>query len=239
MLIKALCDYYDVLDSMNKTLPTGYSKVKIHFLICLSPDGVIAKIVDRTKDGKEPKEYLFPLRTEKSAIESNIVEHRGRYIFGLNYDKKKDVFTDVDKTNKAKKSHAAFRDKNIEYFQDLDSGIISAYKLFLKKWTPENEGFAFCLSDHVNELLQDDPILKHKWETTILDDGVEEKYGQCAIYGDNKNIARIHNSIKGLSKGMSSGNKLVCCDNKCDWSYGNKQAYNSNISSEAMKKYTE
>lgn len=255
MLINALCDYYDVLASMNKTLPPGYSYVKIHFLICLTTDGIIDEIVDIRKDGKTPKEYLFPLRTEKPGIESNIVEHRGKYIFGLNYDKKEDVFTDVDKTDKAKISHTAFKKKNTEFFKDLDSEIITAYKLFLKKWIPEKEfnnkelykikdsyenaGFAFCLSGHVNELLQDDFILKQKWETANPDDGAEASYEQCAVYGENKKIAKLHNKIKGLRGGSTTGSVLVGYNNQCDCSYGNEQAFNSNISLEAMKKYTE
>ena len=31
MLIKALCDYYDMLSAAEKVLPEGYSKVKIHY----------------------------------------------------------------------------------------------------------------------------------------------------------------------------------------------------------------
>ena len=39
MLISALCDYYDILAEKGKVLPQGYSKVKIHYLVCLTPDG--------------------------------------------------------------------------------------------------------------------------------------------------------------------------------------------------------
>ena len=35
MLIKALCDYYDVLKEKGKLLPSGYSKVGVSFLVCL------------------------------------------------------------------------------------------------------------------------------------------------------------------------------------------------------------
>ena len=35
MLIKALCDYYDILSEAGKVLPEGYSNVKIHYLVCL------------------------------------------------------------------------------------------------------------------------------------------------------------------------------------------------------------
>ena len=41
MLIRALCDYYDVLAEQGKVLPEGYSNVGIHYLIALNPDGRI------------------------------------------------------------------------------------------------------------------------------------------------------------------------------------------------------
>ena len=56
MLIQALCEYYDILSKAGKVLPEGYSKVKIHYLISLTPDGVIDNIIDcRTKDKENNK----------------------------------------------------------------------------------------------------------------------------------------------------------------------------------------
>ena len=46
MLIKALCDYYDILSQEGKVLPEGYSKVKIHYLISLTADGKMDEIID-------------------------------------------------------------------------------------------------------------------------------------------------------------------------------------------------
>ena len=37
MLIKALCDYYDILATKGSVLPTGYSKANIHYIISLHP----------------------------------------------------------------------------------------------------------------------------------------------------------------------------------------------------------
>lgn len=39
MLIKALCDYYDLLSINNKILPYGYSKVNVHYVVCLTAEG--------------------------------------------------------------------------------------------------------------------------------------------------------------------------------------------------------
>ena len=96
-----------------KVLPEGYSNVKIHYLIALSADGTIDEIIDcqkteevlagkgKVKTRKVPAEMRMPQRTEKSGIESSIIEHRPMYIFGLNWEA--DAFSPDDRTNKAKK----------------------------------------------------------------------------------------------------------------------------------------
>lgn len=141
MLIKALCDYYDVLSKKELVLPEGYSEVPIRYKIALTEDGTIDEIIsceeekrEKTKSGKEkitmtPKKLLFPKRTDKSAIESNYIEHRPLYIFGLNLEKGK--LTPDDKSQKAKKSHDAFVKKNLEFIEGLDSPIVNAYRNFL------------------------------------------------------------------------------------------------------------
>ena len=46
MLIKALCDYYDILAVKGNVLPAGYSKVNIHYKISLTEDGRIDELID-------------------------------------------------------------------------------------------------------------------------------------------------------------------------------------------------
>lgn len=68
MLIKALCDYYDVLAEKGLVVPEGYSEVPIKYKIVLTPEGKIDKIISCQKteiqvqkNGKE-KEVLVPER---------------------------------------------------------------------------------------------------------------------------------------------------------------------------------
>lgn len=267
MLIKALCDYYDILAVKGSVLPTGYSKVNIHYKISLTEDGQIDEIIDCQKkeqvqagkkviEKKVPTELVLPQRTEKPGIEANIAEHRPLYIFGLNLDK--DHLTPDDKTDKAKKSHKVFVEKNLNFIENLHSPIISAYKSFLLSWKPEEEtenkwlrglgkdyqkaGFIFCLSGHPDCLLHEDPELKKKWEEEYIkkaEKGDDNKTAQCAVTGDRKRIARIHSKIKGVYGGLATGSVLIGFNNESENSYGNEQSYNSNISETAMKKYTE
>ncbi|MEY8338865.1 type I-C CRISPR-associated protein Cas8c/Csd1 [Lachnospiraceae bacterium 62-35] len=192
MLIKALCDYYDMLAETGSSiiLPDGYSNVKIHYKIGLTADGKMDGIIDCQKkktttspSGKEketwiPRNEIMPQRTEKPGIDGNVIEHRPLYIFGLNFDN--GALTPRDRTNKAEKSHQAFVSANLDFLEGLDSPLIRAYRSFLLQWNPEEEtenasllglgkaysksGFAFCLSGEPDRLLHQEPEIKMRWE---------------------------------------------------------------------------
>ena len=72
-----------------------------------------------------------------TGIDANIIEHRSLYIFGLNYDD--DELTPNDKTDKAKKSHGDFVNKNSEFFDGINSDLAKAYLKFIQTWEPKNE----------------------------------------------------------------------------------------------------
>ena len=255
MIISSLCEYYSYMKKKGTVTPEGYSNIDVNYLVCLTDDGKIDDVISLASgEGKEktyPKK-LFPERTQKSAIDSNIVEHRPFYIFGLAPDK--EAFTADD--NKAQKSHKAFVKVNLEFFSDLTSPLCTAFKKFIESWNPAEETnnkylldiiknystsrFAFCLSGRVNELLQDDAQLLEKWEKLYSEKSNKEtRTAICPIYGEQLPVAPLHNKIKGIVGGQASGCILVCFNNPSENSYGKEQSYNSGISERAMKEYTE
>lgn len=268
MLISALCDYYDVLAKKGLVLPDGYSGVGIHALIALTEDGAVDSIVDcqeteiytvkdKPKERKVPKTVMLPKRTEKTAIDANIIEHRPLYIFGLNYDAKAAALSASDGKDKAKKSHDAFVEKNLEFIDGIDTPLVNAYRSFMKTWKPEEQEhnetllgagkllvtgkFAFCLAGRPDKLLHDEPKIKEKWEqmyaaSTESDDA---QSAQCCITGEYLPIERVHAKIIGLPGGSPMGNTMVSYKNAAEESYGKKQSFNSCISANAVKKYTE
>ena len=263
MLIKALCDYYDILAAAGKVLPEGYSSIGIHYLIALTPNGDLDEIIDwhitetevlkngKTKEKKIPKVVYMPKRTEKTAIDANIIEHRPLYLFGLNYIDGNMSSSD----NKAKKSHEACVKKNLEFIDGIDSPVVNAYRNFLQSWNPDAEihnekllslgkkyqtfRFAICLSGQPDMLLHEDALVKSKWEQNAKLSESNEICMQCAVTGAYSPIARVHGKIKGVYGGQSSGTSLVSFNNDSENSYGNEQSFNSNISEAAMQKYTE
>lgn len=150
MLIRSLCDYYDIQSARGEAASDIMSEQPVHWMVMLTPDGRVADIIDRRieesvpqKNGKvkivkKPIVVSLPKRTQKTGIDANIIEHRPLYIFGLNYDAKIGLTPD-DKTGKARKSHEAFVKKNLEFFEGIDSEIARAYVNFIKNWVPENE----------------------------------------------------------------------------------------------------
>ncbi|MGL4791096.1 MAG: type I-C CRISPR-associated protein Cas8c/Csd1, partial [Anaerotignaceae bacterium] len=240
MLISALNEYYDILAEENKVLPEGYSSVKIHYLVVLSPAGEVKGILNyqrketRALGKKEkivevPKEENLPKRTEKSGIDGNYIEHRPVYIFGLNFEDNR--FTAEDKTNKAKKSHAIFCKKNLDFIKGIDSPIVNAYRNFIMGFKPEEEvkneyllsigkmyktaGFAFCLEGHTDVLLHKDLQIMDKWKDKYFqmecqDDDI---LTQCPISGKIAPVARLHNKIKGFN---AMGSILVGFNNESE-----------------------
>ncbi len=267
MLIQALCEYHDILAQSGKLVPDGYSAVPIHYCISLRADGSIAGIYNCEtietsidKKGKQkqkfvPTEMTLPKRTQKPGIDANIAEHRPLYLFGLQYDDGK--LSAQDRTQKAKKSHAAYVEKNLIFLEGLDSPMISAYRAFLTYWQAEHElenpfllelgkkyntsGYIFSLEGHPEIMLHTEPALLAKWESLYKsqqEQTEDTQKMQCAVTGEEAPIARIHEKIKGVLGGLATGTVLISYKNSAETSYGKEQSYNSNISETVMQKYT-
>ena len=266
MPIAALSEYYEFQKRTGRLQTTdAYSSVKISYLICLTPEGTLADILchkktvelgnGKTKDISTAE--IFPRRIEIPAIRANVIEHRPAYIFGLYYDPKEKVLvTDGDK-DKAKKSHEAFIEKQQEFLGDLDTPLARAVLRFTETWNPAREcenphllgiakelgtsGFAFCLAGAPSTLLNAEEAVRQKWETAYHaeDPGADENVlAQCAVSGKPAPIARLHNNLKGIRGGQTSGVNLVCFKESAYESYGKTQSYNSNISETVMEQYT-
>lgn len=267
MLIKALCDYYDLkVEQSRSDLPEGYSVQKIHYQVLLRENGEIAAINDycetketTLKNGKvkverNPRNVALPKREGKSATHSELIEHRPLYLFGLNYS---NGALDPEGENKARKSHEAFVKRNLEFFADLDSPICTAYRNFVNNWVPEEQTenehlkglgknysnstyFTFALYDDITKSPQNDPQFIAKFQKTLSEQKAKAASGYsavCPVLGERLPTARIHDKIK-FPGGNTTGCSLVSMDKPAYESFGKKQSYNSNISEAAMKKYT-
>lgn len=157
MLIRALVDYYEILESRGELVGEEYSRVNIHRLVSLTLDGKIAGIMDQRRDEefkdargkvknrKVPTEMILPRRTNFPGIKANVVEHRPMYIFGLDYDKQTQRFAvrtpgvSEAKAIKPMRSHEAFVEETMKFLEGLDSPIVQAFRNFVENWEPQKE----------------------------------------------------------------------------------------------------
>ncbi|SEH38339.1 CRISPR-associated protein Csd1 [Ruminococcus flavefaciens] len=268
MLIKALCEYADkqAAKDDSKKIPDGFAEQEIDYRIVLSENGDMKEIIPfnekkiiKDKKGNEkfievPRKACLPARTQKPGIDSNYIEHRPLYIFGLNYED--GVFTPDDRTGKARKSHKAFVEHELEFFDGLDSQICTAYRKFIEKWVPENETendvlkqlgkeyqkayFGFTLGVGMADLEADEQFIEkyQKSRSQKEDENSNSEISVCGILGEKLPQARLHDKIMRFPGGQASGCQLVCMNDTAFESYGKTQSFNSNVSEAAMKKYT-
>ncbi len=262
MLISALCDYYDVLDKKGELLPAGYSCEEISYYVSLNSDGRITGMIDvRDTAEKRPRKEIMPKRTVTTKISSYVIDHRPLYIFGLNPSgsgkENEPPFTEKDNRNKAKNSHAAFCRTNLEFIDGIDTPVVNAYRKFIESWEPQYETgneflkglgkeysssyYSFCLNGDVSNPIHNNHLIKEKWDmeykNSLLKSSAGGVYAQCAVYGEEMPIARVHAGVRGIYDGAFTGNSLSSCKWDSFCSYGLEQSYNSNVSVEAMDKY--
>ena len=265
MLIKALNEYYDILARNDKVCKDGFSRQNITHMIMLRKDGTVSDIINVEQESEpdskgktklQPISVVLPERTQKPGIDGNIVEHRPLYIFGLNYDNKSGTYSTEDSTDKAKKSHKAFVDKNLEFTEGMTSDIVTAYRNFLQKWNPQDEienellvnlgkaystaNFIFGLDGHPEIKLHDtDGEIAQKITKLKKSVGPVQGNDICAVTGEKGEISVTHDKIKGVRNANATGALMVCVNNTAECSYGKEQAYNSSITQTTMKHYTE
>ena len=262
MIISALAKYYDCLAKMENSplIPKGLSKVKISYVAIINDLGELKAFIPHTKtaiNGKKtfevPIEEFFPERVSTTKIEANIIEHRPKYLFGIEFefnDKKFKI------TKKSRNSFEACKEKNIDFLSNIDCRIAKAMFNFFESWNPEenldnflffgiakdynNSYFTFCLEDD-NELINSDEQILNKFDEQNHSNKNENNdiMSQCAISGEYKKIARIHDNLKEIHGANSSGCNIVCFKNNAVESYGKENGYNASISEEIMKKYTQ
>lgn len=261
-MLRALCEYYDCLRRQPDSglISDMYSKVTVSFNLVLRQDGTIhdilpytQEIIFKNKRKSVGRDEIFPFRNSISGIAAETIEHREKYLFGLEYDSSSQTFI------VSRSSALAFeknKELNLPFLDPIDTPLTNAYKKFMSNWNPESETdntfltkmgreysgakfvitLAGCESQPLNRL----PEITKAWEAEQRQKTSDNNtvFGQCAICGENLPIARTHDAIGGIRGGLSTGVNLVCFNNSAFESYGKRQSYNSCISVKMMKKYT-
>lgn len=263
MLIKALCDYSAAANLCGDI--EAYYKQTIDFEILLALDGTVTAIQDLRKPIEGTKRYITPelllpeQRGNTTVIYSYLIEHRREYIFGLEREKGKNSFKTIPGKAGKKSKHDTFCERNLPFFEEIDSDICKAYCNFIRTWNPDlqteneillqmganfdNARFCFGLDGSPEIMLHEDPRVKENYQALLLEEQKEkqatQQTGFCSILGERLPICEMHDKLKGIgsqAKLVSFGKDQT--DRNAFYSYGKSLGYNCNISEKAMKQYT-
>ena len=262
-MLKELCEYYDLLRSRGESglVEEGYSSVPITFDLVLNEDGTICEILSYRQQqlvGKKiklvPTEERFPFRNSISGIAAETIDHREKYLFGLDWDK---AAQSLCVTKNSTLAFEKCKEVNLAFLEPIHTPLAEAYKAFLHLWRPQEQmqhpalvqmgkeyagaKFVISLRGEIDKPLNRQPEVTERWEQVFARTSAPKEddiVGQCAISGNRLPLARTHDSISGIRGGLATGVNLVCFNNTAFESYGRKQSYNSSISVESMKKYT-
>ena len=263
MLIKALCDYSAAANLCGDI--EAYYKQAIDFEILLALDGTVTAIQDLRKPIEGTKRYITPelllpeQRGNITVIFSYLIEHRREYIFGLEREKGKNSFKTIPGKAGKKSKHDTFCERNLPFFEEIDSDICKAYCNFIRTWNPDlqteneillqmganfdNARFCFGLDGSPEIMLHEDPRVKENYQALLLEEQKEkqatQQTGFCSILGERLPICEMHDKLKGIgsqAKLVSFGKDQT--DRNAFYSYGKSLGYNCNISEKAMKQYT-
>lgn len=243
MMLQALAKYY----SERLSLPAGYQKKAIPFLIILDESGSFAGISDtRSGEGrvKRARNCLVPREVKRSGSKAwekaNLLWDNPAYVLGRsskdseNAQRKHESFM--------KRFHVAFPDKSI------DKGI-KAVGTFL-----DRGDFAELYKDPIwIEILETDGYLSFKMTnddqlvcerlavsgalSAKPSDKTTTRESVCLVSGEDDEIAQLHNAIKGVRGAQSSGANIVSFNLAAFKSFGKEQGFNAPVGKHAEFAY--
>lgn len=259
MILQNLAKLYDqLLDDENvKISPPGFGMVNISYLLNLNTEGELLDIIyvfDEQLRGKKfvemPRRLVLPEEVNRPGnVVSNLLWDNKTYIFGIaDESRNEDYF---------KPRFEAFRDKNLQFLNNIDMPQANALKEFLKRYsltdfetmplvqkyradflkTTGNITFQF---DENQKIIAYSKEIQHavsaRWQTP--DSNAIET--QCLITGKIAPIQRTHPRIKGVKDVQSSGGAIVSFNDRAYESYGKeqKQGLNAPVSTSAAFAYT-
>ncbi len=243
MILQSLVKYY----SERLSLPDGYQKKDIPFLITLDGKGGFAGIIDtRSGEGrvKRARSFLVPREVKRSGSKAwekaNLLWDTPAYVLGISSKDKKT----------AGKKHLSFNKRFSLAFPDprIDKGL-AAVNSFLEKgdfsalmkdpvWPEilEAEGYlSFKLIDD-EQIVCERPAVSLSLRTKAS----ENAGGQscvCLVTGEQDETAQLHNAIKGVRDAQTSGANIVSFNLSAFSSFGKEQGFNAPVGRRAEFAY--
>ena len=248
MILQSLKEYYDrkATDPESRMAPPGFEWKEIPFIIVLTPDGTPVTI-EPTYEGegknRRAKSFLMPQGVKKtSGIAANLLWGNVEYVLGVKV--KNDISRVIEQ-------HTFFKNKIQEIGNCSDEGI-EAVNAFLKKVNKENtlKGVGDCWSEIIAgganitfKLAGDQTVVAARPEVkkAILKTYAKQNdlhQSICLVSGLNEVTERLHNPIKGVYGGQTSGANIVSFNLDAFQSFGKEQGANAPVGKTAAFAYT-
>ncbi len=256
MILQALKEYYDRKASDPDSIaPFGWERKQIPYVIVLDVEGNAVNI-ESTYEGegkkKQAKSFIVPEGVKRaSGIASNLLWDNPEYVLGISGISKDGV---VEIARKADEKTQAFYDR-ITSLGDIDDQGLKATLKFVSKSPNEKIEDLKKRNIHVwQELLLDKKALitfkldgasyivarseivkKSVNAQTIPKDAPKRR---CLVTNEEAPIKVLHQSIKEVWGGNTSGTNIVSFNLDSFCSYGKKQGDNAPVSVDASFAYT-
>ena len=251
-MLRALVRRYESLVTEGKAPCPGWCMVKVSFALQIDSEGQLVQTLDLRHEqvrGKKtvlvPTEKLVPEQTKKSSgIVSQFLCENSTYFLG------------IDNKGKHDRSEQCFRaaaQLHQEILANCQSKMAQAIKKFFSSWNPKEAEECSALHDDLEEIKKgvnlifvldnrfamEDEEIRLAWEHHRESQENAIKM-QCLVTGQERPIARLHPSIKGVRNAQSSGASLISFNAPAYDSYGHKdgQGLNAPVSEYAAFAYT-
>ena len=142
-MLNALCEYYDCLRAQPDSglIKDGYTELTITWNVVLNVDGTLAAILPYIKQviiGKKSKtvgrQEVFPFRNSISGIAAETIDHRGKYIFGLEWNKEEEAF---EVNQNSIKAFEKCKEVNLAFLDGIHTSLAESYRAFMQTWVPQ------------------------------------------------------------------------------------------------------
>ncbi|SNT13308.1 CRISPR-associated protein, Csd1 family [Granulicella rosea] len=248
MILQRLAEHYDRLvksgDGDAQLAPPGSSMQKISFCVVLEPDGELNSFRSLQQTaGKSlvatPMIVPGSSKPPGQGINPCFLWDNAAYLLGWS--------ADPGKTERAKLTFAAFRDRHLALETEMNHPAFSAVCAFLRNWTPEKAGEH---AELLTEIATNFGVFKLAGEAQYVHDlfpkepgggasnGTAKEQGMCLVSGEMDEIARLHDpKIKGVAGAQSSGALLVSFNASSFESHGKTQSFNAPVGVGATFRY--
>lgn len=254
MILQALYQLYGrLLDEPDSGIsPPGYSKAGVSYALNLSETGELLDVLDLREQGKGrskrlvPRDMDVPRQVKRtSGVSANFMCDNSGYVLGVVQKKGEPVELADRKFDDMRARHEEILG-NVDdpgarailgFFSTWDATHAQGHPVLAPVWDDLMRGGNLIFKlDGTQGFIHQRPAIRKAWEH-VIDEASHENTGYCLVTGEHAPVARIHDSVKGVTGAQGTGAALVSFNLDAFTSYGKEQNANAPVNEEAAFGY--